>query len=109
MTEDDGIEELSVEAAVEQHFEGAIHCAMLGRWEQIEAQIEVLDFVRVATTWPHGRPDLRMICVDTTGFTPEQTNAFLSIWYGGDDLGVSAIANESIYKTAEKFRKKKGK
>jgi hypothetical protein len=109
MTEDDGIEDLSVEEAVEQHFEGAIHCAMPGRWAQIEARIEALDFVRVATTWPEGSPELRIVCVDTTGFTPEQTNTFLAIWYGGDDVGVSAIANESIYQAAEQFRKKKGK
>jgi hypothetical protein len=108
MTEDDGIEELSVEEAVEQHFEGAIHCATPGRWEQIKEQIEALDFVRVAATWPQGSPEFLMICADTTGFTPEQTNTFLAIWYSGDDVGISSVVIASMYQAAAEFRKKQG-
>jgi hypothetical protein len=108
---DDGIEDLSVEEAVEQHFDGAIHCCLQHRWAVIASQIIDLDFIEghVGKTWPKDQPDLWMICVDTTGFTPEQANAFLAIWYSGDDVGVSSMTSQSVYDAAEAFRKKKGK
>lgn len=97
------IRDITPAEAVDEHEAGDVHCAMPAQWESIAHLFDV-----AADPWLKGKigritipdvsPGLFMVCVDTTGLKPEQTNVVLSRFYGADSstTGVAVVENERL-------------